>query len=57
MEIQLAIDSWGVGGPRGASHLRLLPFQKSIYSLLVYGWLPFEHELKFNLDVENGTLK
>jgi hypothetical protein len=23
--------------------------------LLVYGWLSFEHRLKFSLDVENGA--
>ncbi len=35
--------------------MRLLPSQKSIYSLSIYGWLSFE--LKFNLDVENGAPK
>jgi hypothetical protein len=56
-EIQLAIHSWDLGGPGGTSHPRLLPSKKSIYSLSVYGWLSFEHRLKFSLDVENGAPK
>jgi hypothetical protein len=57
MEIQLTIHSWDLGSPRGISHPRLLPSQKSIYSLSIYGRLSFEHMLKLNLDVENGTPK
>ncbi len=54
VEIQLAIHSWDLGSPGGTSRLRLLPSWKSIYSLSVYGWLSFEHRLKFSLEVENG---
>jgi hypothetical protein len=46
-----------LGGPRGTNHSRLLPSQKSIYSLSIYGWLSFKHKLKFTLDVENGAPK
>ncbi|KAG6540558.1 hypothetical protein Mapa_018071 [Marchantia paleacea] len=29
--------------------------KKSIHALSVYGWLFFEHRLKFSLDVKNGA--
>jgi hypothetical protein len=58
MEIQLTIHSWDLSNRGGhLNHLRLLPFQKSIYSLLVYIWLISKHMLKFSLDVENGKPK
>jgi hypothetical protein len=57
MEIQLTIHSWDLSGLGGISHPKLVSSQKFIYSLLVYGWLSFEHKLKFSLDVENGTPK
>jgi hypothetical protein len=57
MEIQLTIHSWDLGGPRGTSHPKLLPFQKYKYFLSVSRWLSFKHKLKFNLNMENGAPK